>query len=213
MARSGNQHPDIGKEHIRVPVVAWLYAIVATGSTGPLVKGVFIMSGFLSIANRLSMALARIGAWLITLLILSMVYEVIARHGFNRPTIWAYEVAYMLSGTVFIFGIAYCLMVDSHIRVDFIYNRLSARNRAFIDILTYALFLLPACVWLTWALGEYAIHAFQIQEHSGESAWNPIVWPFRTVWALGFAALVLQGLAGLVNAVAAFRHGENTQKS
>jgi TRAP-type mannitol/chloroaromatic compound transport system permease small subunit len=33
------------------------------------------------------------------------------------------------------------------------------------------------------------------KEVSGESAWNPVIWPFRVVWAVGYATLCLQAIA------------------
>ena len=32
-------------------------------------------------------------------------------------------------------------------------------------------------------------------EVSGESAWNPIIWPFRVVWLIGFISLSLQAIS------------------
>ena len=107
------------------------------------------MPQFLRLADHCSRILGQFGSWLIVILTATMVYEVVARHVFDSPTLWAYEVGYMLSGAVFMFGIAYCLLVNGHIRVDFLYNRLGTRNRAVIDIATYALFLLPISTWLT----------------------------------------------------------------
>lgn len=163
------------------------------------------MSSFLKFADWLASCLARIAGWFIVVLILSMVYEVFARHLFNAPTLWAFEVAYMLSGTIFLFGIAYCQLHDAHIRVDFIYDFASPRYRGLIGLLTYLVVFLPGGIWLTWALGDYAIAAFRSQEGSGLSAWNPVVWPFRSVWAIGYASLVLQGLAGLYRTIQQFK--------
>ncbi|MEX0343279.1 MAG: TRAP transporter small permease subunit [Rhizobiaceae bacterium] len=157
------------------------------------------------LAANVSTVLARIGAWLVIVLIITMVYEVAARHFLNAPTIWAFEVGYMLSGSVFMLGIAFCQLHRAHIRVDFLYNRGSARKRAVIDIATYVCLVIPACGWLTYALIEYAYEAYVINEHSGASAWNPVVWPFRTVWAVGFGALVLQAISDTLSAIRRFR--------
>ena len=42
-----------------------------------------------------------IGAAVMAPLIVSMVWEVVARHAFAAPTYWAYEVGYMLAGTTY----------------------------------------------------------------------------------------------------------------
>ena len=131
-------------------------------------------------------------------LIVSMVWEVVARHAFAAPTYWAYEVGYMLAGTTYMFGMAYCLRVGGHVRVDFFYDQLGAKGKAVVDFLGYLILMLPISIWVTYGLYEYAWEAYDYNEVSGESAWNPVIWPFRVVWVIGYVALTLQGIAELL---------------
>src|SRR5699024_297516 len=66
-----------------------------------------------------STLVARMGAWLIVPLMFSLVFEVVSRYIFNRPTIWAYDMTYMLSSAVFMLGAAFALQKGSHVRADF----------------------------------------------------------------------------------------------
>ena len=68
--------------------------------------------------------------------------------------------------------------------------------------------LLPGLLWLDFGLYEYAQEAFVAGEVTGESAWNPVVWPFRSTWVLGFFALTLQVFAEVLKAVRGLRGGE-----
>ncbi len=145
--------------------------------------------------ERISHAVGMIGAWVMAPLVLSMVYEVLARHFFNAPTFWAYEIGYMLAGTTYMFGMAYCLKVGGHIRVDFVYEGLSVRNKAIVNLVGHIILLLPGALWVNWALYVYAMEAYVTHEVSGESAWNPVIWPFRLVWAIGYSTLCLQVVA------------------
>jgi TRAP-type mannitol/chloroaromatic compound transport system permease small subunit len=151
--------------------------------------------------ETLSTGIGVIGAWVLAPLILSMVYEVLARHLFNAPTYWAYEVGYMLSGTCYLFGMAVCMKERGHIRVDFIYDNIGPRGRAAVDIFGYIVLLLPGALWVTYGLYEYAEEAYISGEVSGESAWNPIIWPFRVVWLIGFGAMTLQAVAELLRSI------------
>ena len=150
--------------------------------------------------DTISTWIGYIGAWLMAPLILSMVYEVLARHLFSAPTFWAYEVGYMLAGTCYLFGMGYCLKERGHIRVDFIYDNIGPHGRAFVDVIGYLFLLLPGALWVTWGLAEYAYDGFVSDEVSGESAWNPLIWPFRMAWAVGYATLCLQACAELLRA-------------
>lgn len=146
-------------------------------------------------------AVGWVGAWIMVPLIAAMVYEVGARHVFGAPTFWAYELGYMLAGSSYLFGFAYCLKQGAHIRVDFIYERLSPRWQAGIDIVGYLVLLLPGLIWLDYGLSEYAYNSYRYGEVTGESAWNPVVWPFRSAWVVGFLVFTLQVIAEVLKAV------------
>jgi TRAP-type mannitol/chloroaromatic compound transport system permease small subunit len=156
------------------------------------------MVGIVRLIERISMTIGWLGALIMAPLILSMVYEVMSRHFLDAPTFWAYEVGYMLAGTTYMFGMGYCLRQGGHIRVDFLYDQMSLKGKATVNTLGYLFLMLPVCAWVTFGLYEYAVEAYDAGEVSGESAWNPVIWPFRFVWVIGFASLTLQGLAELI---------------
>lgn len=133
-----------------------------------------------------------IGASLVIPLFVIMGYEVFARFLFDLPTFWAYEFAYMITGAHFVLGIAYVTKARLHVRVDFLYGRFPPRVQATIDCIIYVFFLLPASAWMSWRLGTVALDAYLIGEVSGESAWNPLVWPLRSVVAFGYSLFTLQ---------------------
>lgn len=124
-----------------------------------------------------------------------MGYEVFARFLFDLPTFWAYEFAYMITGAHFVLGIAYVTKARLHVRIDFLYGRFPRRVQATIDCIIYVFFLLPVSAWMSWRLGVVAVDAYLIGEVSGESAWNPLVWPLRSVVAFGYSLFTLQIVA------------------
>ena len=60
-------------------------------------------------------------AWLNVPLVAVVAWEVIARYAFNAPTIWSFDLTYMLYGTIFMLGCAYALHKGAHIRTDFFF--------------------------------------------------------------------------------------------
>ena len=159
------------------------------------------MKRIISVCDKCSGGLGRLAAWIILPLIFATVYEVISRRLFDAPTIWAYEVGYMVTGASFLFGAAYALRERAHIRIDVAYNHFPVRTKALVDVLGYTCLMLPFGIWLTYKLGFYAFDAFMTGERSGESAWNPIIWPYRTVFCLGIAVLTLQCIAEWLRAL------------
>src|SRR3954464_11431788 len=85
-------------------------------------------------------------AWLNLPLVLAVSYEVIARYFFHAPTIWSFDVTYMLYGTIFMLGAAYALHKGAHIRTDFFYDKWSVKTRGIIDSTSYIVFFFPSIV-------------------------------------------------------------------
>lgn len=165
---------------------------------------------FMRLSEKFTRWMAFIGAWIITILIVSMVYEVIARYFFDAPTKWAFEMAYMLMGTSFMLGIGLCMQMRRHIRVDFVYDHVSGKWKAVIDLIGY-IFLIPMLLWLTAGLWEYFHAAYKVDETSGESAWNPIIWPFKFSFVMGFVLLLMQTVVEVIRCVLTLTNREVPQ--
>lgn len=167
------------------------------------------MKSILSIVDRCSGGAGVVAAWIVLPLIFATVFEVLSRYLFNAPTIWAYEVGYMATGANFLLGAAFALREKSHIRIDVAYMHFRPRTKALVDVLGYSFLMLPFGYWLSYRLGIYAFDAFQSGDRSGESAWNPIVWPYRFVFFAGIGLLTLQCTAEWLRAIRALFFGIN----
>ena len=158
--------------------------------------------------NRLTQALdaitrvvGRVTAWLIIPMVGSLVYEVFARYLFDAPTVWAYDMTYMLYGTFFMLGSAWTLQRGGHIRTDSFYANWSPRRKAIVDAACYVLFYLPAMVVFLKLGAEYFWKSFQQNERIVTSPWLPIVWPFKFVMPVTAALLIIQGVSELIKCV------------
>ena len=137
-------------------------------------------------------------AWVVLPLIFATCYEVFSRYVLNAPTIWAFEAGYMAMGVHALIGAAYTLQCHSHIRIDVLYSHFSDRNKALIDVIGYLVLFFPAVTWVSIGLWEYWTEALLSAEQSGQSAWNPVIWPFRLALFTGYALLFLQGIAEVI---------------
>jgi TRAP-type mannitol/chloroaromatic compound transport system permease small subunit len=149
----------------------------------------------------------RVVAWLIVPMTLAVTYEVVARHFFRAPTIWAFDVTYMLYGTHFMLGTAYTLMRIGHVRTDMLYQNWSIRRQNLNDAIGYLFFFFPAMVLVLYFGGQEAAHSWAIGETSDASPWRPIVYPFKTVIPLTALLLLVQGVAEFFKSLYAIRTG------
>ena len=146
-------------------------------------------------------------AWLNVPLVAVVAYEVIARYAFGAPTIWSFDLTYMLYGTIFMLGAAYALHKGAHIRTDFFFEKWSIRTRGVIDSIAYIVFFFPSLAVFLFVSGGEGWYAFEIGETSEQTPWRPILWPYKMVIPLTCLLLLIQGVSETIKSLYAARTG------
>jgi TRAP-type mannitol/chloroaromatic compound transport system permease small subunit len=146
-------------------------------------------------------------AWLNIPLVAAVAYEVIARYAFHAPTIWSFDVTYMLYGTIFMLGAAYALHKGAHIRTDFFFEKWSIRTKGIIDSTAYIVFFFPSIFTFLIVSGAEGWYAYEINETSEQTPWRPVLWPFKMVVPLACLLLLVQGVSETIKSVWAARTG------
>lgn len=154
------------------------------------------LTTFLHHIDNISEWTGKIFSFLLVALTAVILFEVVMRYLFTNPTMWAYETSLYLFGATIMLGGAYALLHGDHVIVDVVYNKLPARTKAILDVVTFIFFLTFVGV-LLWKGGDLAWKAFHFMEKTG-SAWNPVTWPSRIAIPIGSFLLLIQGLAKFV---------------
>ena len=155
-----------------------------------------------SIADSLDQIAERTGrfiAWLTLATVLTAVSVVILRYLFNSGSIALQEAVSYLHAAVFMLAAAYTLKHDGHVRVDIIYQKLSARGRAWVDLLGTLLLLFPVCLFMLYSSLDYVAAAWAIQEGSREAGGLDGVYLLKTAIPVSAVLLMLQGCALLLH--------------
>jgi TRAP-type mannitol/chloroaromatic compound transport system permease small subunit len=147
-------------------------------------------------------------AWLILPMVLGLSYEVIMRYMFNAPTAWAYDLTFILYGTLFMTAAAFTLQRKGHIRTDMFYGNWSVRTQGTVDTVCYVLFFFPGLLAFFYVGWEFFEKSWEQGERIVTSTWMPIIWPFKFVLPLSTFLLLVQGIAELMRSVHAARKGE-----
>jgi TRAP-type mannitol/chloroaromatic compound transport system permease small subunit len=134
-------------------------------------------------------------------------YEVFTRRVLHSPTIWTHEIlSYIFCGSVLLL-MGYTQLHKAHANVDILYQRFSPRTKAMIDILTFIFFMgLFSLVFFIDA-SRFAATSWAIHERT-PTAFNPIVYPAKTLLPVGALMLFLQGLADFIKNVVFLAKGE-----
>ena len=149
----------------------------------------------------------RLTAWLVVPMVLGLSYEVVSRYVFNAPTLWAYDMTFMLYGSFFMLGAAYTLQRKGHIRTDSLYGNWSPRTQGWVDVACYLLMFIPFVMVFLYTGWGYFWKAFTTGEKFVSSPWMPITWPFKLVMPLTGLLLLIQGISEFLKSLHAALHG------
>lgn len=100
-----------------------------------------VLNSVLFFIEKISLIFGYISGGFAFLMMAIIGYDVLMRHIFNDPTIWADEVScYLLVGITFL-GAAYTLSMDGHVRIETFTDRLSPKTQRYLEFITDVLSL------------------------------------------------------------------------
>ncbi len=150
--------------------------------------------------------------WCILVLTFTTSYEVFSRYLFGSPTDWAFDVSYMLYGTLFMLAGAYTLARNGHVRGDFLYRAWSPVTQAKWDLALYLLFFFPGMLALIYSGYNFAKLSWLMNERSAASPNGPIVWPFKWIIPITGILMVMQGVVETIRCWQCIKTGEWPQR-
>lgn len=156
------------------------------------VRRLQFLRGFIRCVDAAIDFIGRTASFLIYPTMLVLVYEVVMRYYFTRPTIWAHETSCMLYGAHFVIGGAYALQKGAFVNVEVLYIRFSKRGRAILDLITWTMFYVFVGT-LLWKSIPWAWESFLVREFS-DSTWGPYVWPIKMTIPFASFIMLLQGM-------------------
>ena len=147
-------------------------------------------------------------SWCILVLTASTCFEVFMRYVLNSPTVWAFDMSYMLYGALFMMSGAYAVVRGSHVRGDFLYRNWAPRTQARVDLLLYFLFYFPAVFAMVYTGSGYAANSAKILESSANSPAGVPVWPLKIIIVVTGVMLLIAGIAEVMRCILCIRDGK-----
>jgi TRAP-type mannitol/chloroaromatic compound transport system permease small subunit len=165
------------------------------------------VESYIRFADRLSAWFGKVFAWSVMIMTIGVSYEVVVRYLFRAPTPWAFDMSYMMYGTMFMMAGAYTLSRDGHVRGDFIYRLWQPRTQAKVELVLYFLFFFPGVLALVFAGWRYAARSWRYLEVSTMSPANIPIYQFKSVIVAAGILLFLQGVAQVFRCILCLRTG------
>ena len=149
--------------------------------------------------DRFSDVMGWIAGVLNLVMLLNVFYDAIMRYFFSTGSIAMQEMEWHLFAMVFLFGIAYALKEDGHVRVDVLYDRFSPRWKAIVNIGGTVLFLLPLSVLIVEGSVWYVTEAYTSGEVSGDPGGLPYRWLIKLVIPASFVFLIVSATGFVIH--------------
>jgi len=165
------------------------------------------MEQFIRFADKLSAWFGKAFAWCVLVMTLGVGYEVFVRYVLNAPTVWAFDLTYMMYGTMFMMAGAYTLSRDGHVRGDFVYRLWKPATQAKIELVLYFFFFFPGVLALIFAGWRYASRSWRYLEVSVMSPANIPIYQFKSVIIAAGVLLAIQGIAEVFRCILTIRRG------
>ncbi|MEH6631552.1 MAG: TRAP transporter small permease [Halopseudomonas aestusnigri] len=137
----------------------------------------------------------------------ALIYEIVLRHLFDAPTLWAHETTTFLCATGFIFGGLFSASRNKHIRVVIFYDYVSPKVKRCLDIGIYITCAISTGFfsYAAWLVVKRAIFTpgGELRFETSGSAWNPPTPALLKMFLL--AVLVVMTIQFIVFAISHIR--------
>ena len=133
-------------------------------------------------------------AFILSILVLLVVYDATARYLFSGGSIALQELEWHLFDIVILFGISYTLKENAHVRVDIFYASYSEKTKALINLISSLFFILPFSLLIIFIGVEFVELSFSQNEASSNPGGLEYRYLVKALLPLAFIFLSLQAL-------------------
>ncbi len=149
----------------------------------------------IAIIDAISSSMGGAARWFALGLVIGTATVVIQRYVFGYASTKLAESVIYMHAFLFLFASASTLLSDGHVRVDIFYSKMSARGKAWVDLIGTYLALIPMHALILWASTGYMNSTWRILERSREADGLPLVFALKTAIPLFAVLMILQGVS------------------
>jgi len=165
------------------------------------------MALLLKLSHGIDAVNRRIGQFFALMVLLAILVSAInasVRKVFDLSSNAWLELQWVLFSTVFLFCAPWTLQLNEHVRIDIVNSMLPRRARSMIELIGHAFFLLPLTLVMIITSVPFFLTSFRLNEQSFSSGGLP-QWPAKSLIAIGFTLLALQGISQIIKRIAVMR--------
>tara|TARA_B100000029_G_scaffold480423_1_gene528450 strand:- start:16684 stop:17214 length:531 start_codon:yes stop_codon:yes gene_type:complete len=130
--------------------------------------------------DKINKKIGHITSWLVLFMTLIAFFVSTLRYFFNIGFVWMQESYVWLHGIIFLFGAAYTMQKDQHVRVDIFYRNFNEKSKAIVNIFFSIFFVLPFIFVVFKYSFPYVLNSWSSFEKSREAGGLQFLFLYKT---------------------------------
>ncbi|MFT5699404.1 MAG: TRAP-type mannitol/chloroaromatic compound transport system permease small subunit [Desulforhopalus sp.] len=148
--------------------------------------------------NRFVDGVGKVLAVALILLVLNVAFDVMMRYLFHASSVGMQEMEWHIFGVIILFGIGVALQHEAHVRVDFIYDRMSLRAKSLINLFGTFLFLMPLSLLILFGSFAFVGDAYTTHEISEDPGGLHFRWIIKSMIPISFGFLLISATGYII---------------
>lgn len=144
-------------------------------------------------------------SFLMIAMMINIFYDVFMRYVFKSGSIAFQELEWHIFSLIILLGMSYALKEDSHVRVDILYTKFSAKKKALVNIFGAFIFITPIALLIALGSVGFVMEAFTTQEISGDPGGLTHRWILKAVVPFAFWLLIFISIGFVIKNINAYK--------
>jgi TRAP-type mannitol/chloroaromatic compound transport system permease small subunit len=150
------------------------------------------------VIDRCVIAIGRASTWLALPLAAVIIFDVITRRFLVLGSTKLQEAEWHLHAVLFMFCVGFAYIVNAHVRIDLLRDKLSNRSKSWIEVIGCAVFAIPYVALLLVLSIDAAYDSYLVGEGSSAGTGLPHRWIIKSCMSVGFLLLLLACISVLL---------------
>ncbi|MEX1081327.1 MAG: TRAP transporter small permease subunit [Halofilum sp. (in: g-proteobacteria)] len=156
----------------------------------------------------------QLGGWILFAAVAVVFLNTINRYAFEFSPVWVQELEWHLLAGCIALGLAFAWHHRDHIAVDVFSQYYSPKARQWMEFLVAVVIAIPVSIFIIKITLPYVGRSFDMMEGSPNPGGLPYRWIPRSFVVVGFALLLLEGIATAIRSgLAIFADDESPDRS
>lgn len=155
--------------------------------------------------DKFVLSICEVFNWIWVVLLLVIIGNVILRYAFSQGMIELEELQWHLYAIGWLMALSSTFIVDGHVRVDVIHDRLSYKAKMWFELIGLLVLFLPFVVFVLYYSLDLVSLSWSTNERSTSANGLPARWIVKGFLCFSFSLLTLAGISRLIKVVASLK--------